>query len=309
MVYCLMTSNYSQRRISGFRLESNQQINLNTLLPPKQVSYRKEVDERLGILKAEHIQQVKKLAGELQRLKGEQSKQIREVSELRNGFSRKAEEQVKTLTSKHQRQLDEIAEKEKTDRQKLEKQLDSLKAQQQRELERLRQQHKLKLDGERERLLGAQGEIISVEKGKHQDMEHTLRKEFTEREEGLKQQVSTLSNELRVTKDRLALAEQRVREMELHYQEDKEGSSSLKEKLEAALGESEDLRRVTGSLETELEIAREQYRQQSGEMQGLSGERTVCVCVCACVCVRACVCVCACARACVCVYKQYFLFI
>lgn len=237
-----------------------------------QVSYRKEVEERLGELKAEHTQQVSKLATELQRLKGDQTKQVRQVCELREGFARKAEEQVKSLRSKHEKELNELMTSARIEQQKLEEELKSLRADHNKELEHLRQTHKLELEGEKERLGQAQSELISAEAERRRKMEQSLDQKLAEREEDLKQQVSKLSSELRASKDKLALAEQRVHEIEVHCQDSKEDSSSLKDKLQAALGEAEELRTSVGALENELEIAREQYMLQSVEMQGLSGE-------------------------------------
>ncbi len=249
------------------------------------MSYWKEVGERLGELQTEHTQQVNKLTAELQRLKGEQSRQVKEVSELKDRFARKTGEQVKSLKDKHEREIQELARNGEMERQKHQKDLSSLRGQHQNDQERLRREHKLELDGEREKLRQIQNKLVSEEAEKRQEVERSLRQEFTEREESLKQQVSDLSSELRATKDKLALAEQRVREMELYCQEDKEDSNSLKDKLQAAVEEREQLRSTIRTLESEVEIAREQYRLQAVEMQGLSGERVLSVCVCVSPCV------------------------
>lgn len=224
--------------------------------------------DRLGALKSEHTQQIQQLTEQLERLKNEQSRQVKEIAGLHEGFAKKANEQLKV----HEKEMGELTAKSKREIQKLQAEVASLTALRQKEQSDLKQQYHRELETQRENLANTQSEFMAAEARKWEEREASLRQQFLENEEQLKRQVSTLSNDLRTTRDKLALSEQRLKELELHYEENKLDSSGLKEKLSAARAEVEELRGKVNSLHSELDIAREQYRQQSQEMKALSSE-------------------------------------
>ena len=224
--------------------------------------------DRLGALKSEHTQQIQQLTEQLERLKNEQSRQVKEIAGLHEGFAKKANEQLKV----HEKEMGELTAKSKREIQKLQAEITSLTALHQKERADLKQQYHCELETQRQNLANTQSEFMAAEARKWEEREASLRQQFLENEELLKRQVSTLSNDLRSTRDKLALSEQRLKELELHYEENKLDSSGLKEKLSAARAEVEELRGKVNSLHSELDIAREQYRQQSQEMKALSSE-------------------------------------
>ena len=224
--------------------------------------------DRLGALKSEHTQQIQQVTQQLEKLKREQSRQVKEIAGLHDSFTKKANEQLKV----HEKEMDELTAKSKREIQKLQAEIASLTALHQKEQADLEQQYHRELETQKQNLANTQSEFMTAEARKWEERETSLRQQFVENEEQLKRQVSTLSNDLRTTRDKLALSEQRLKELELHYEENKLDSSGLKEKLSAARTEVEELRGKVNSLHSELDIAREQYRQQSQEMKALSSE-------------------------------------
>ena len=95
--------------------------------------------------------------------------------------------------------------------------------------------------------------------------------EHSEREEQLKNQVSSLTKDLRVVKDKLALAEQKIKELVTSFEDNKADSSGLQTQLQESEAKMGALKSSLASMSNELDIAREQYRQQSREMKEMSG--------------------------------------
>ena len=176
------------------------------------------------------------------------------------------------MKSSHEKELGELSIKSKKEVQKLEAEVASLMVSHRKEQAVLKQQYHLELEAQKQNLTATQRELLETETRKWEEKIESLQGQFLEREEQLKQQISTLSNDLRTARDKLALSEQRLKEVESHYEENKVDSSGLEEKLVGALREVEELRGRVSSLHGDLDMAKEQYRQQTQEMKTLSSE-------------------------------------
>ena len=230
------------------------------------------MEERLGTLRSEHTQQIQQFMQQLERLRNDHSCQLKEISALREGFARKTNEQLRAMKSSHEKELGELGRKSKKEVQKLEAEVNRLMVLHQKEQADLKQQYRLELEAQKQNLANTQRELLVTETKKWEEKMESLQQQFSEREEQLKHQISTLSKDLRATRDKLILSEQRLKEVESHYEENKVDSGGLKEKLVSALGEVEELRGKVSSLHGELDMAKEQYKQQTGETKTLSSE-------------------------------------
>lgn len=236
------------------------------------MSYRKEVEEKLKSLKSEHITKVQSLTKEIEKFKTDQSKQLREVSQLKDAFAKASSDQMKELKEQHEKELRQVKEQSKKGSEKLKAELASQAASHTTELESMKQDYEAKMNSMRESVSTAQREMLDEERKKWEEQMRQLQGEGSEREELLKKEVSTLTKDLRAAKDKLALAEQRVKELVTSFEENKADSSGLQARLQESEAEVGTLKSSLASMSNELDIAREQYRQQSREMQEMSGK-------------------------------------
>lgn len=217
------------------------------------------------------------LTRELEKFKSDQAQQLREVSRLKDAFTKTSSEQMKELKLQHKRELEDARERSKRESEALMAELDSQAVSHTKELQRVRQEYEGKLSTLEEKSNRVQSELLSDVRRKWEDHAKVLQDEHSQREEQLKNQISTLTDNLRSSKDRLALAEQRIKEMETSFEENMADSSGLRAQLRGAEQKANDLQSSLSSLSTELDIAKEQYRQQSKEMQQMSGELVTCI--------------------------------
>ena len=245
-----------------------------------QVSYHNEVEEKLQSLKAEHVHKVQSLTRELEKFKYDQAQQLREVSQLKDVFTKTSSEQIKELKQQHDRELRRVRDQAENERELLKTELDSQAMSHERELKRTRQEYEAKLRTVEENLSNVQGHLLSEERKKREEEMRAMQDDYSQREEQLKNQISVLTKDLRSSKDKLALAEQRIKELETTSEESMADSSGLRAQLRESEGKVTALQASVDSLQTELDIVREQYRQQSKEMQGMSGELKVYVLIC-----------------------------
>ena len=252
------------KQVDDLKLEKRQ-------LREEQESYRSSVSEHLKTLKLEHASHTAQLGREAESIKRTQSDQLREVAELRESISQKAGRQLAALKSQHEKQLADSEGKAERDRHKLEAEVASCQRTHATELSQLKDLHRTELKSLNNSHDKAQSDLVSHETRKWEEREASLRRELASGEEELKQRISALSAELREARDGLAMSEQQFRELEAHCEVSKADSSGAKGQLAQAEAEAKQLRQELGSLGTELEISREQYRQQGAEMQTMSG--------------------------------------
>lgn len=237
-----------------------------------QMSYRKEVEEQLATLKSQHTTKVQSLAKDLERFRGEQAKQLKQISDLRESYSRKSSQQLKSLKLQHEEEIGKLKHQSEQEIEQLQRDIASSKTDHTKEIESLNKQFQSQLESQRKTLTSTQNDLLSKEQKVWEEKEKSLKVVYLEKEEHLKQQISTLSKDLRASSDKLALTEQRVRDLETSFDENVAGSGTLKSLLEKSEGDIERLRVTIGSLHTELDISKEKYKQQAAELRGVSGE-------------------------------------
>ena len=201
--------------------------------------------EQLATLKSQHTTKVQSLVKDLERFRGEQTKQLKEINDLRESYSRKSGQQLKSLKLQHEEELAKLKHHSEQEIQQLQRDISST---------------------------STQNDLLSKERKEWEEKEKSLKAIHLEREEHLKQQISMLSKDLRDSSDKLALAEQRVRDLESSCDENVAGTGTLKALLEKSEGDIESLRATVGTLHTELDISKEKYKQQAAELRGMSGE-------------------------------------
>ena len=141
-----------------------------------------------------------------------------------------------------------------------------------KELDKLRQQYDAQLASLEENFAKSRSSLLEEERKKWEEQTQAKNEEHAQKEEQLKDQISSLTRELRSSKDKLALAEQKIKELMTTFEESKVDSSGLQDQLRESEDKVRDLQSSLTSLKTELDIAKDQYRQQSQEMQGMSGK-------------------------------------
>ena len=179
---------------------------------------------------------------------------------------------MKELKQQHEKELKEAKEQSKKGVEKLKAEFASQAASHTKELEKMKQDYEAQMVSMKENMSSAQTEMLGEERKKWEEQVRKLQDEHSEREEQLKNQVSTLTKDLRATKDKLALAEQRIKELVTSFEENKADSCGLQAQLQESEAKVGTLKSSLASMSNELDIAREKYRQQSKEMQEMSGE-------------------------------------
>ncbi len=235
------------------------------------MSYRTEVEDQLSSLKAEHVIKVQSLITELKKFKSEQEKQVEQISNLRLKMSKQSSDEMKAMRLQHEEDMTKVKHDNELLIKTLENKLTSLKLSHAAEIDLVTKRFQSQLDAQSESLTSAQTDLLSQERQAWEEKERQLSTTFLEKEELLKRQISTLSKHLTESNDKLALSEQRVRDLEAHCEESKSGSGTLKALLEKCETDNQCLRDTVNTLQTDLEIAREKYKQQMVELQTTSG--------------------------------------
>ena len=132
----------------------------------------------------------------------------------------------------------------------------------------LLQQDLLKL--KQESIAERQGAIHNQEE-KWKEQKKMLEEEHRQVEEALKSKISSLSTELRSTKDNLALSEGKIRELESEMAKTKQLLTATESKMLDASSEKGGLNETISKLQLDLDIANSQYDQQLKELKKLAG--------------------------------------
>lgn len=234
-----------------------------------QDAYRKKVEERVGALKAQHSDRLQSLTKQLEALKSNQAQQLKELGQLRAYFSMDSRKQIEECKSRHKKELEELRERlgqEFTrERSALEKKREAQVAHLKAEFdEQMR-------DCEMATAKGSD-KTVAAAKRAWEEREVSLRQEFSQKEEQLNQQLSTLSSDLRVARDGLALLEKKVADLLSQFEHSEAGSANARGQLSKTQHEVESLQKALRETKVELEISREHYQQQSEEMKGMAGK-------------------------------------
>lgn len=222
------------------------------------------VEDKLADMKSCHSHKVLLMTQQLEKLKKEQVQQLKEITELHEEVRKKYDNKVQVMEEKHQEVLDRL--KEELGEASLAT-ITSLKAQHRREIEGLKQD--LETQVENEKLKHHKTMLEAEEKEKN------MREKIVQNEDSLKQQISTLSTELRTSRDRLALSEQKVKELLSQFEQGQASSAGLETQLKDALQEAEKLKAALREVQIELDVSREHYKQQTAELKEMAGKCNV----------------------------------
>ena len=130
------------------------------------------------------------------------------------------------------------------------------------------QQDLLKLKQES---INEQQSTIKQQQEKWKEQKNMMETEHRQMEETLKSKISSLSAELRSTKDNLALSEGKIRELESELGRTKHCLADTESKMLDASSEKGGLNETISKLQLDLDIANAQYDQQLKELKRLAG--------------------------------------
>ena len=114
-------------------------------------------------------------------------------------------------------------------------------------------------------------DIIKHQQEKWTEQRNRMEADYHQTEEALKSKVSSLSTELRSTKDNLALSEGKICELESELGRTKQCLSTIESQILDASDEKGGLNETINKLQLELDIANSQYDQQLKELKILAG--------------------------------------
>ena len=145
----------------------------------------------------------------------------------------------------------------------------SLESNHKKEMESLTESFKDQLEAQSMEMTKSHHEELETKNIFWEERIKIMEHDFLQKEDQLKNQISTLSNDLRTSKDKLALSEQKVTELCSKFEEGKVGSVELQIKLKDAEDEVERLKIALREAKNELDISRQHYQQQLTEMKGM----------------------------------------
>lgn len=196
---------------------------------------------------------------------------MEQISSLRVRLSKQSSDEMKAMKLQHDKDVEKLMQDSQLQVKTLENELALLKQNHTAEIDSVTNKFQSQLDAQSECLTSAQKELLSQERHEWEERERQLNATLLEKEKLLKHQISTLSKHLTTSNDKLALSEQRVRDLEAHCEESKSGSGTLRALLEKSEADNQCLRDTINTLQADLDIAREKYNQQMGELQTTSG--------------------------------------
>ena len=219
--------------------------------------HSKEAADALNSMKAQHTQELQTLNKRFDKQKNDHANKTKELTDLLAA----TREQMKVLEAKH-----------KTEAANNREEISLLKASHKEEFESLEQQHQSVLQKLESGLHRTQNELLVMEREKWEQEQRTLQSKFSEKEEALNKVASKLSNELRTSSDKLALAEQKIKDLEADLEAGKRSSNNFEVRISGAQEEVDKLKEENCSLKSELAFARDQYQEQKREMLAVSSK-------------------------------------
>ncbi|XP_065919483.1 protein FAM184A-like isoform X2 [Dysidea avara] len=226
-------------------------------------------EDRVQALISEHSVKVKNIASQLESAESEARKQHTELENLKQTLNAQLSKE-KTMKQQHDEDMKQLR-KEKLE---LQNKLEQSDVKHEEEIMAMAtEQAQLQQDllNMKQEYISEREETIHHQQEKWREQEKRLKSEHHEMEETLKSQISSLSAELRVAKDNLALSEGKIRELQLTLDKTKERLSMTESKMVDMSSEKGGLNDVVGKLQLELDIANSQYDQQMKELKTLSG--------------------------------------
>lgn len=215
-------------------------------------------------LQQEHRQKVESLTRELEKVNGDQTRQIKEVLELREQFRTALEQREKELTERHRRELEEQTRHVE----KCQSEVSLTKMEMERKVARLQERHAAELEAIKLSLMSEEKEREAAEIQRWQEKERSLQDQLREKEESLAQRVSDFSEELRTARDELALARQRVTELSEQLEVGQRELCGLHNQLDKGRNEREQLIEKVRALHTRKEEEEKRWRDKLSEKEG-----------------------------------------
>ena len=220
------------------------------------------MEDRLEEANFHYSKKVADLKKQLKSLRSDQDHQLRQVSQLQTEWSTKLEQQLKETDFKHEKEMKMLQDQL---HEKLEDKVCSLEAEHKGELEALRLNFEERLNYQKVEMSSTE----SLMSKRMKDREEVVQEQFVKQEELLKDQISSLTKDLRATKDKLVLSEQKVIMLLSQFEQDKADSSSTR--LMEAGHEVEGLKVKLRQLQNEFDISQQLYADHSKEMDKMAG--------------------------------------
>ena len=211
---------------------------------------------------------MKELGNQLNQLKGEYGNRVEEVLEQRRQHSAS----LKAAQSAHEQELAGLRAVLCKDKELAEMELERLRKSHTANMEALKQQYEARVHMSGSAMVTAEGK-------KWQERLEAVQHDAAEKESALSQRVSQLATELRITKDKLTLSEQKVRGLEAAMEAHSGSLTGLQTTLLDAQEHAKSLQTAVASLQVELSIAKDKYQQQCAEMLKMSGELHLALCL------------------------------
>lgn len=232
-----------------------------------QEKYCSEVEEKFSVLNKENALQFKDLKETFDRTHQELLRQREESSRL-SADCTKTQQAIVNLENSHKLAMNEQQKSHAMAVGKLQKELEKVNKEHSGRVAELEHEHKkelhqLKILVNKEQQLEAERKL---------EQHKALTDDFAKKETALHQQVSTLTQELSLVKDKLALLAQRERELERHLEDSRNNKDELVERLTEREREVSELQGALSTSQVELSVAKNRLAQQRDEIMKLSGE-------------------------------------
>lgn len=204
------------------------------------------------------------LTRELEKVNSDQTRQVKEVLELREQVRTTLEQRERELTERHRMELEE----QTRHIEKCQSEVSLAKIEMEREVTRLKERHTAELEAMKLSLMSEEKERGAAEIQKWQEKEKSLQDQLREKEESLAQRVSDFSEELRTARDELALARQRATESSEQLEVTQSELCGLHSQLDKGCNEREQLREQVRALQTRKDEEGKRWRDKLSEKEG-----------------------------------------
>ena len=232
-----------------------------------QEKYCSEVEEKFSAINKENALQFKDLKETLDRTHQELLRQREESSRL-SADCTKTQQAIVNLENSHKLAMNEQQKSHAMAVGKLQKELEKVNKEHSGRVAELEHEHKKELH----QLKILVNKEQQSEAEKRLEQHKALTDDFAKKETALHQQVSTLTQELSLVKDKLALLAQRERELERHLEDSRNNKDELVERLTEREREVSELQGALSTSQVELSVAKNRLAQQRDEIMKLSGE-------------------------------------
>ena len=236
-----------------------------------QASQQRDSEELLKAIQLEHKKKVEGLVVELEKVSLQQAGQLKEIAELRQQARATWERREKELTDKQEREMRVAIEEHARQAERCRSEVTSAKQEMEREMKGVIERHRTELEAIKSSLMGEEKERAAAEMQRWVERERDLQEKMKLKEQSLAQRVADLSEELRTAKDQLAVARQRITEMEEQLEVGQSEVHRLCGEREGEHQERERLREQVASLQNRVNRAEEEgrkWREKLSEKEG-----------------------------------------